>query len=164
MGDRLRGESAQIVKAIENGAWTIDLLVYPAVFNYRHGAELYLKHLTILANRLLQTGATMQQGHSILHNWRTLGALFTQLNDPYFKAVDIDVVGRVLTDLAAVDPTGQVFRYPEDNKGNQHLEDIGIISVEVLADGMDILLEVFQSWNSGLFALLERKQLNTNSI
>ena len=35
----------QIIDAIKRGEWTIDILIYPAAFAYRHGIELYVKHL-----------------------------------------------------------------------------------------------------------------------
>lgn len=35
----------QIIAAIKRGEWTIDLLIYPAAFSFRHGIELYLKHM-----------------------------------------------------------------------------------------------------------------------
>src|SRR4051794_19908475 len=85
-------DGCEIVKAIEGGAWTIDLLVYPAVFDFRHGIELYIKHLTILANRLLQSGVTLQHGHGIMRNWGELKELFAQINSPAFDPVEIDIV------------------------------------------------------------------------
>jgi hypothetical protein len=154
----------QIIEAIKNGAWTIDILVYPAVFDFRHGIELYLKHMTILANRILNTRATMQQGHGILRNWSELRTLFSQINNPYFDPLEMDIVQDILDDVIAVDSNGQVFRYPEDNRGGRHLEQISIINIEVLADGMKVLSEVFEKWDSGLVGLLEERQLSTSSI
>src|SRR5262249_55182921 len=55
----------QVVDAIKRGEWTIDVLIYPAVFNFRHGIELYIKHMTILASRLLGTGGKLALGHGI---------------------------------------------------------------------------------------------------
>ena len=63
-GDGFFHAGFQIVEAIKQGEWTIDILVYPAVFNFRHGIELYIKHLTILTNRLLNTGQAC--------NWDTM--------------------------------------------------------------------------------------------
>lgn len=154
----------QIVEAIKRGEWTLDILVYPAVFNFRHGIELYIKHLTILANRLLNAGVTMQQGHGILQNWAQLTILLSQIGDRHFDRLGISIVQDLLGDIVAIDSTGQVFRYPEDNRGRRHLEQISIINVEVLADGMKILSQLFESWASGLNALLEANQLNTSSI
>jgi hypothetical protein len=154
----------EIVHAIERGAWTIDLLVYPAVFDFRHGIELYLKHLTILANRLVRPGTVMQQGHGIMRNWEELKELFAKLNDSYFEPVEIGVVHDILEDTVAIDATGQVFRYPSDHKGKRHLGDISVINVVVLADGMQVLFDLFEKWNSGLFALLEGKELATTSV
>ncbi len=126
--------------------------------------KLYLKHFTILANRLQQSGATMQQGHDILRNWDVLKALFAQINNSYFDSTEIGIVQDILEDIVSVDATGQVFRYPEGNRGEQHLEDIAIINVEILEAGMRIVFELFEKWDSGLIGLLEDRQLSTSSI
>jgi hypothetical protein len=124
------------VEAIKRGEWTTDILIYPAVFDFRHGIELYIKHMTILANRLLATGERMDLGHGIVQNWSTLTQLFADLKEPHFDALEIDIVKDILTDFVEIDATGQVFRYPEDNKGQPHLRQISMINVQVLADGM----------------------------
>jgi len=154
----------QIVEAIKQGAWTTDILIYPAVFDFRHGIELYIKHMTILANRLLGTGRRMAPGHGILQNWSSLTQLFADLHNPHFDALEIDIVKDILIDFVEIDATGQVFRYPEDNKGQPHLREISVINVEVLADGMRDVFDLFETWHSGLVALLEENHLSTNSV
>jgi len=154
----------QIVDAIKRGEWTIDILVYPAVFDFRHGIELYIKHMTILANRLLATGQKMELGHGILKNWAALTHLFADLENPHFDTLEIDIVRDILTDFVEIDATGQVFRYPEDNKGQPHLRQISVINVEVLTDGMRVVFDLFQSWDSGLNVLLEERQRSTSSV
>jgi hypothetical protein len=109
--------------------------------------------MTILANRLLNSGAVTRRGHGIVNNWNELTMLFSQINNLYFEQLEIGIAQDILEDVVAVDATGQVFRYPEDNKGKRHLDQISIINVEVLADGMRILSELFQKWDSGLVVL-----------
>jgi hypothetical protein len=154
----------EIIAAITKGAWTIDILIYPAVFDFRHGIELYLKHFTILANRLLGSDETMKKGHGITKNWEELKELFVRIDNPFFDPTEIGVVEDILNDIVMIDATGQVFRYPEDNKGQPHLEDIAIINAEVLQDGMRVLADIFENWDSGFVGLLEQRKLNTASV
>lgn len=154
----------EIIEAINRGAWTIDILIYPAVFDFRHGIELYLKHFTILANRLLDSDETMKKGHGIMQNWEELKGLFVRMSNPFFDPTEIDVVHDILEDVVSIDATGQVFRYPEDNRGRPHLEDIAIINAEVLQEGMRVLADIFENWDSGFIGLLEQRKLDTRSV
>jgi len=154
----------QIVDAIKRGEWTTDILIYPAVFDFRHGVELYIKHLTILANRLLATGQRMALGHGVIENWCSLTQLFADIKNPHFDPLEIDIVKDILTDFVEIDATGQVFRYPEDKRGQPHLRQISVINVEVLADEMRVVFDLFETWDSGLIALLEATHQSTGSV
>jgi hypothetical protein len=48
--------------------------------------------------------------------------------------------------MIEIDPKGQVFRYPEDIKGNRHLTNLAHINVKVLKDGMKILQDLLEKW------------------
>ena len=54
-----------IIHAAREGTAPVDILVYPAAFSFRHGIELYLKHL--LGNvRNLRDAPSVEKNHSIL--------------------------------------------------------------------------------------------------
>ncbi|MDR7102851.1 hypothetical protein [Croceicoccus sp. BE223] len=57
-------------------------------------------------------------------------------------AIDRELIGY----FDAFDPTGQVFRYPEDIKGNRHLAEHKLINVEVLRDQTAELREILERW------------------
>jgi hypothetical protein len=154
----------KIVEAIYRGEWAIDILVYPAVFNFRHGIELYIKHLTILANRLLTTGQTMKHGHGIMDNWNALTKLLLSIRHPQFDATELNVLRDILDDFLEIDANGQVFRYPEDIKGNPHLRDISVINIQVLGEGMKIAFELFEKCDIGLSVLLENSGQSALSV
>ena len=61
----------------------------------------------------------------------------------------------IVEDFHQIDPTGQVFRYPEDLKGNLHLIGLSIINVEVLDDGMSVLRSILEEWMDRLDYLIE---------
>ncbi len=52
-----------IIQAARNRAAPVDILVYPAAFSFRHGIELYLKHL--LENvRSLYDAPSVEKNHT----------------------------------------------------------------------------------------------------
>ena len=80
----------QIVKGIKKGAWTLDLLVYPATFSFRHGIELYLKHL-VRTLESQSSGTTYSKTHSLKDNWAKFVALAKATGRTEFKALELSI-------------------------------------------------------------------------
>jgi hypothetical protein len=128
-----------------SGEWTIDILIYPAAFSFRHGIELYLKHMVHLFDEIANSGAYTKT-HSLQDNWSVFERQAIANKDGSFDPVELSIAKDIIDDFCNIDPTGQVFRYPEDIKGNKHLIGLGVINVEVLEDGMRVLHELFEGW------------------
>ena len=135
----------QIINAIKRGGWTIDLLIYPAAFSFRHGIELYLKHMVHLFDDIAKSGGYTKT-HTLQDNWSAFERQALASKHEAFDQLELSIVKDIIDDFCNIDPTGQVFRYPEDIKGNQHLIGLGVINVEVLEDGMRVLHELFEGW------------------
>jgi hypothetical protein len=140
------------------------LLIYPAAFSFRHGIELYVKHLLILADRFLSTGVRIKKTHMLSDNWNSLSNLLSRLPPEAVNQLEVSNVDDIIADFIQIDPSGQVFRYPEDIKGNKHLTALGVINVEVLADGMRVVFDCFETWDSSLISLLESKGIAPHSV
>lgn len=123
----------------------VDIVVYPAAFAFRHGIELLLKHLV---QRLLvfnEASVSYKRNHGIMDLFDLAAeqlAVARDVADP----VEISLARDIIAAFNEIDPTGQVFRYPEDLKGNRHLTELKLINVEVLDDGMRVLREVLEGW------------------
>jgi hypothetical protein len=139
----------QIINAIKRGEWTIDILIYPAAFSFRHGIELYLKHMVHLFDEIANSGAYTKT-HSLQDNWSVFERQAIASKDGSFDPLELSIAKDIIDDFCNIDPTGQVFRYPEDIKGNKHLIGLGVINVEVLEDGMRVLHELFEGWRLAL--------------
>jgi hypothetical protein len=135
----------QIIESIKKGAWAIDLLIYPATFSFRHGIELYLKHL-VKTLSIVSPNTSYSKTHSLKDNWSTFQLLVKATNEKSFDRIELSIAEDIIDDFCNIDPTGQVFRYPEDLKGNKHLEGLAVINVEVLGDGMKVLHELLEKW------------------
>ena len=134
------------VKSAREFVGPVDLLVYPAAFSYRHGIELYLKHLVESLNLALITGETFKKNHSMIELWREVVRLNGEIGEKLIEQEAIDRAGELIGYFDAFDPTGQVFRYPEGIKGNRHLADHKLINVEVLRDQMQELRDLLERW------------------
>lgn len=64
--------------------------------------------------------------------------------------IEVSIAADIIEDFCQIDPTGKVFRYPEDIKGNKHLTELEVINLEVLRDGMELLHEMLERWSINL--------------
>lgn len=114
----------------------VDILVYPVCFTMRHAMELYLKEATEHLAAIGETrGAPLPEfksvdSHDLSLIWAFVKthALTTdeRLADPIAKLEEY------VSDVAHMDATGQVFRYPFDLVNQKHLTNIGVINLVVL--------------------------------
>jgi hypothetical protein len=67
-------------------------------------------------------------------------------HEQLFDPLEISLAGDIIKEFNDIDPTGQVFRYPEDIKGNAHLTGLKLINVGVLREAMNCLHELLRRW------------------
>lgn len=145
----------QIIAAIRRGEWTIDILIYPAAFSYRHGIELYVKHLLKELSAYNKSGVEYERTHKLQDNWARVVEEAKKSKLTFFDETELSLVGDIIAEFCQIDPTGQVFRYPEDIKGNKHLEGLDVINVEVLEQGMAVVHDRLDTWRHGFDDLRE---------
>lgn len=114
-----------------------DTFIYPICFNMRHAAELYLKaaiqSLHSLDGRSYRLPPFDLDGsHDIGRIWAHFRDQAPSVDWRYRRAVD--ELESDISDIAAVDPNGQVFRYPFGRENNKHLEEVAIINCRVLRE------------------------------
>jgi hypothetical protein len=143
----IEGARAIIASAV-SGAKPVDALIYPAAFSFRHGIELYLKQLLLNLQNLNESVAVSSKGHSIDRLWRLVAKEMALVGPEGFDPIEVSIATDIISEFCEIDPTGQVFRYPEDLSGNRHLTGLGIINVEVLGGGMDVLVGLLSQWHS----------------
>jgi hypothetical protein len=60
---------------------------------------------------------------------------------------EIKLITSIVTDIMEVDPNGNIFRYPESIKGDQHLNDWAIVNLAVVGDIFSLLFKVVEDWH-----------------
>ena len=152
-----------IAEAARAGTIPVDIAVYPIAFAFRHGIELYLKHLYQLLAEWNHTSPDYPKNHTIQALWGHISAGLTKLGK--LKNVDkIALAGELIGAFCEIDPSGQVFRYPEDIKGNRHLTELRIINLRVLGEGMTELQGYFVDWQYSLEAHIELRRAEGSAL
>lgn len=129
----------------------VDEYIYPICFNMRHAVELHLKgtieKLTSLAEcrRRKLPEFPLVSTHDLGNVWQYIKTNAASLDKRY--APQLAELDEYVTDIAEVDSTGQVFRYPFDTENRKHLVDVAIVNVIVLKQRFNKLQEMLSELN-----------------
>jgi|APCry1669189070_1035195.scaffolds.fasta_scaffold12579_2 hypothetical protein len=153
------------IDAIMDDKWTLDILVYPICFNFRHGIELYIKHFVVLSARLLDESASaFKTTHHLIDNWNLFSSFAERFPAGTISREDFLFVDNHIKNFISIDPSGQTFRYPEDLNKHLHLTGISVINVAVLYQKMKKIHDIFETWDCCLKEILEYQQKSELSV
>lgn len=131
---------------------TIDVLVYPICFNFRHAIELYIKFIIADLGRVQGTGKQYRPGHTLWGNWKKAKKLLKAIDH---AADDVEFFEKVVKHVEEVDPTGQTFRYPESIKYDQHLKEWPSINLWVLEFYYTQTFRIAHDWHYRIDAAVD---------
>lgn len=131
----------------------IDIVVYPICLTYRHALELFLKYLINDLAKLNKAKERYRPHHGLKENWQ-----LTLIAKAELKASgkELAAIGEVVEAIAEVDPKGEIFRYPESIKGDQHLKDWSLINLVVLERSVTKIFDIAHNLHHRLEARLGR--------
>jgi len=99
--------------------------------NFRHAIELYLKYLITALAKKVGSAKKYRTNHSLEDNWTTalelIKAAKLQVKDD-----EVEIFAQIVKSIQEVDPKGEIFRYPESIKGDQHLKEWRLINLRVI--------------------------------
>jgi hypothetical protein len=135
-----------LLQAVGKTDWANDLLVYLICLNFRHAIELFIKYLISELVKLTKSQAKFRTDHLLDANWSTAMNLIRQakLN---VNSEEIKMITKVVADIMEVDPNGNIFRYPESIKGDQHLKEWAIINLAIVNDVFVSLIKIVEEWH-----------------
>jgi hypothetical protein len=135
-----------LLKSVGKSGLLNDLLVYPICLNFRHAVELFIKYVISDLAKLTRSKAKFRAIHSLEANWSTAMNLIKQ-SKLDVKHDEVKLITRVVTDIMEVDPNGNIFRYPESIKGDQHLKDWAIVNLAVVNDFFSSVSKIVEDWH-----------------
>lgn len=143
-----------VARVLNREPGTIDLLLFPILYLYRHYVELATKTYTQELNQLLGRDHKITHKHG-LGRWKTMFKLVGELisaDPPRFEDADI-----MVDELIQVDPDSLAFRYPELKDGSPSAPDLEYVNIRRLAEGMAHVYEAI-GWIEGVIAHEEELQ------
>ena len=133
-----------------------DFLIYPILFLYRQFLELSLKEIIIYAEELTVEGETKRRDHHRLDSlWTQVEQLMTDVSDGSVEH-DVTVIGNAVRQFASIDPTSQLFRYPEEKDGTAVVFPLARVSLPRLRDEMENAGTAIQMVSGGLSARVDQ--------
>ena len=131
--------------AVENAISTrssMDMLVFPIAFLYRHFLELALKETIGIARKYLGIAGSFPTNHNLHNLWHVCRPL---LEEAFSSSPpeDLDNVQSIILQYATKDPLSTLFRYPVDKDGRASRIDSARLNLENLKEVMDGLYSFF---------------------
>lgn len=145
-----------LVASVVEGGGSLDLLIYPTIYLYRHAFELGLKHLS---RSLLIAGESSKdyaKTHRLSSLWRDVESELRR-HPTLFEPEQITSIGHLLTDLDMLDSSAEVFRFPEAKSGEAHLQDRSILNYARLRPLAEAE-KVFELWGYCVDGIAEYKK------
>jgi hypothetical protein len=134
-------------------------VIYPLVFAYRHAIELSLKDLAVQLPLVWDEESEARLTHFLSDNWDRIKTYLKRKQEFDPEGIFIDQVDTILKDFLEIDQTGQVFRYPTDRSGLNHLDGkVSAINVIVFQQAMDTVSKTFEFWMDIVRELLQNKR------
>lgn len=98
-----------------------DFAPYPGMYCLRHGLELFVKQVAVyVAYEMRDTCLLYRKGHAMLATWDAVKSHVEDACGPNTLSSDcisqesLDALDGVIRELHDLDPSGMLFRYPED--------------------------------------------------
>lgn len=135
----------------------LDILIYPAVFLYRHYIELTLKMLLEDTSELTDAPQKPKPNHKLPGLWAQVKGLLAEVF-PESENVPPPNVGDVIQAFAELDPGATAFRYPTTREGEQSLEGIRHINLAKLQEQLQPMIEFLEGAGAGVSHYLDEKR------
>nr|WP_315227077.1 hypothetical protein [uncultured Albidiferax sp.] len=129
----------------------VDIFIYPICFNMRHAIELFLKAAAVSLEQLAKIRSSaipafdLTGSHDLGNIWTYVREHASQFDLRYVEL--LTELNRYVADVAEIDATGQVFRYPFDLDNNKHLTSVSVINVVILKERWAILERLLKNLN-----------------
>lgn len=128
------------------------LLIYPILFNYRHGIELAMKWMIRHYGPFSSVGIANTTDHNLRDLWRMCKHIIIELGSEDEEDETIGVVEKVIEELHELDESAQAFRYSHDKTGAVFALPDGMIDLRNIRDVMEGIRHFFDGADAQLDA------------
>lgn len=143
----------------------IDIEVYPLIYLYRHAVELATKYIHRVLEDVFRTGQRFQATHKITDNWNAMRPNLEMAlhEDQFAPRPNLNKLQEILTDLVAVDPVAEAFRFPQTKNGDEPAADLQSINLHAFCNALEYVraeLKQIIEWLDGVHPapILDRKR------
>ena len=109
--DALVEQSGQLTLGERNS------ILYPVLFLYRHYFELVIKYIILVGQKLRRERPQVRRRHCVVAYWGECKRVIRERKVPVTPKT-LDRIGRLASELDALDPSSDRFRYPIDRDGS----------------------------------------------
>lgn len=162
--DAYKDAADSLVEHAKRYKASINFLVFPILFLYRHYIELVLKQLIYTASKYLGNTQYSFKSHDLISLWETTKKLIFELDkfidDFNIPKDELTAVENQIKQFDSLDKSSMTFRYPIDKNGNvfKNLSDyINVENVRQIMDGL-------YAWFYGLLCFIDECQELKNQI
>jgi hypothetical protein len=148
-------EAAQLlVDATSNKRGSLDTMIYPMAFLYRHYLELRLKSIIVEGGELLGGRGKRPSHHNLDLLWKTARRIIEEIYSKESKE-PIWAVEECIEQFCALDLQSFAFRYPVDKSGNRNLKEVSLLNVRQFGEVMNRISSFLESVSCGISAYLD---------
>ena len=116
-----------LIEACEEHNYERHSLIYPILFNYRHGIELAMKWVITQYGRYSTVQISIIEHHNLWKLWQICKQIIIEVGS---ESEDISYVEQVIKDLHHLDNSAQAFRYSRDKNGDLFTLPDGMVDLQ----------------------------------
>ncbi len=131
---------ATLIDACEENAYERHFLIYPILFNYRHGIELAMKWIIAMYGRYSNVKIDDIEHHNLWQLWKLCKQILIEVGS---EDEAIPFVEQVIKDFHDLDKSALAFRYSRNKKGVLIALPDGMIDLENIRDVMEAISGFF---------------------
>jgi hypothetical protein len=142
MGDGYMRAGAALVERCLQDNDESHYLIYPILFNYRHGLELAIKWVLDRYGRHAAI-EEFKRDHNLKSLWKVCRQVIEEIGGPD-SGGSLEVVEGIVNEFHNIDPNSFAFRYAKDTKGRLIKLPLHSIDLENVRDVMEGVANFFQ--------------------
>ncbi|MCZ6608449.1 MAG: hypothetical protein O7A66_00410 [Alphaproteobacteria bacterium] len=128
------GAGAALIDACEEHSHERHFLIYPILFNYRHGIELAMKWIIVQYGRYSTVKIGEIEHHDLWQLWELCKQIIIEVGS---ESESIAVIEQVIKDFHDLDKSALAFRYSRDKTGALIALPDGMIDLQNIRDVME---------------------------